>query len=167
MKKQEVECVDCLEEGVTTYRPVQGGPRSRRCFTHRKAKKDRERARKAEKRVCDIYGLEPGQYDEIYIVQGGLCPICKKARGITKRLAVDHDHDLCDDHPKEVACPRCVRGLLCTTCNYVLLGRYDRAALVRAIEYLDDPPARRVLNPDGRTDHTDTAPMSPRETPTG
>lgn len=81
------------------------------------------------------YDLTTGQYDALYEAQGRCCPICLKSKGIVRRLAVDHDHETNE-----------VRGLLCKGCNYMLLGRYDLAALKRAVQYLEDPPARRILN---------------------
>lgn len=88
-----------------------------------------------EKRVAETYGLEPGQYDLLLAAQDGACAICRRKPG-AKRLAVDHDHTTEE-----------VRGLLCKACNRDVLGhlRDDTEALQRAIEYLNDPPARRVL----------------------
>lgn len=122
------------------YRPVRArqisprsGPRKPRCETHQRAHERAKRARQAEARVMRTYNLEPGEYDQLYVFQGGTCAICQKARGVKRRLAVDHDHGT--DEP---------RGLLCSTCNYVLLGRYGPDALHRALAYLDDPPYQQM-----------------------
>lgn len=85
------------------------------------------------------YGITGDEYDYLYAAQDGRCAICRRATGKARRLAVDHDHQTGQ-----------VRGLLCSPCNYQLIGRYDRAALARAIRYLDDPPAAAHLN---RQDH--------------
>jgi hypothetical protein len=85
------------------------------------------------------YGITPEQYDALLEWQGGVCAICgKKPRG-QARLAVDHDHATGE-----------VYGLLCSKCNYRLLGvhRRDPALYTRAAEYLTVPPARQVLSPD-------------------
>lgn len=69
--------------------------------------------------------------------------MCRRAKGIRKRLPVDHDHACC---PGPIGCRDCVRGLLCTRCNR-LLGhlRDDTTAFQRGIDYLTSPPARAVL----------------------
>ncbi|WP_424923390.1 endonuclease VII domain-containing protein [Actinocrispum wychmicini] len=70
-------------------------------------------------------------------MQGGRCAICQRATGRGKRLAVDHNHATGE-----------VRGLLCKPCNRDVLGhlRDDVSAFERAIVYLTDPPARRMLS---------------------
>ena len=96
------------------------------------------------KYVLATYGITEDQYWAIYEVQGGRCYGCRRASGRSKRLAVDHDHACCPELP---ACGKCVRGLLCAHCNRDVLGhlRDEIAAFYRFIEYLTDPPARRVL----------------------
>lgn len=91
-----------------------------------------------EKRVGETYGLKPGQYDELLEHQGGMCFICRR-RPASKRLAVDHDHG-----------NGLVRGLLCRGCNRDVLGhlRDSIAALYRAIEYLESPPAQELWGED-------------------
>lgn len=137
-------CKDCVSEGITTERPAPfPGPR---CSTHNRAIKKRRKARAHERRLDSVYGITADEYRLIYEYQGGRCAICQRATGARKALAVDHDHKLCGDaHPSDRGCPRCIRGLACVTCNYIILGRYDVAALQRAIDYLRDPPAKAVL----------------------
>ena len=98
-----------------------------------------------EKRVSETYGLKPGQYQQLLDHQGGVCYICHRKPG-AKRLACDHDHACC---PGPVSCGKCVRGLLCRSCNRDVLGHLkdDPAALQRAIDYLTTPPAKAVLWP--------------------
>lgn len=95
------------------------------------------------------FGLSEAQFDALLQIQGGVCAICGGADK-QRRLSVDHDH-----------ATGLVRGLLCSGCNGAKLGRLeddtdrmsDRAdeleekawRLRRAIEYLDDPPARRAI----------------------
>lgn len=88
------------------------------------------------KRVQETYGLQPGEYELLLDNQDGKCAICFRKPG-AKRLAVDHDHTTGE-----------VRGLLCRGCNRDVLGhlREDWNSLQRAIDYLHNPPARRVLN---------------------
>ena len=87
-----------------------------------------------------MYGITSEQYWAMYEAQGGCCYICQKATGKTKALAVDHDHNCTEGHDPAHGCPKCVRGLLCSTCNHVVIGRYSAEALRRAAYYLDNPP---------------------------
>ena len=143
-------CVDCLKEGVTTNRPVtHGGPRSPLCTTHWRMRRKTRSARAHELRTERGYGITGAEYKLLYEAQGGKCAICQRATGATKRLSVDHDHNKegCQ-HAPDVGCHQCVRGLVCSgNCNRILLGRYDVHALARAIMYILDPPAQKVLNP--------------------
>ncbi len=132
-------CKDCVAEGIITVRvmatdrngKVVPGPR---CVTHqRQLKKKRSQAAHA-KRTESVYGITEAEYWAIYEAQGRCCAICKKATGTVRRLAVDHNHETGK-----------VRGLLCKTCNYVVLGRYTAEALQRAIDYLRTEPAQQYL----------------------
>jgi hypothetical protein len=84
------------------------------------------------------YGITQDDYEQLVELQGGLCAICRRWPGDS--LQVDHDHAL-------GATREAVRGLLCSDCNEALLpAARDRADVCRrAGDYLDDPPARRVL----------------------
>lgn len=95
-----------------------------------------------EKYVGKVYSLPPGAYDQILAAQGGACAICLRIPR-AKRLATDHAHSCC---PGPVSCGRCVRGLLCRSCNRFVLGhlRDSVEALQRAIDYLTLPPAKRL-----------------------
>lgn len=126
-------CVDCKLDPPKTVRDApHGGPRSRRCATHMRSHRKAVRAKRADARVVKVYGLEPGEYEELLAFQGGTCaiPNCR-ARGVVKRLAVDHDHDT-----------GAVRGLLCGPHNYELVGKYAKD-LQAGLDYLADPPAAR------------------------
>lgn len=67
-------------------------------------------------------GLTPGQYDDMLAAQGGVCKICHRPPPKGKHLHVDHDHSCCP--PRTKLCGKCVRGLLCQTCNYNVLGKW-------------------------------------------
>jgi hypothetical protein len=95
-------------------------------------------------RTRAAYGITGEQYRELYTAQGMRCFICERATGASKRLAVDHDHHRGCGHAPKVGCPACIRALLCGPCNQ-LIGRWNAAALHRAITVLTDPPAQRVL----------------------
>jgi len=93
------------------------------------------------------FGLTPADYTALLDAQGGRCFICGKAAG-SERLRVDHDHGLPVGR-------RAVRGLLCNTCNFQRLPLFDESPvmLLRAVQYLRQPPARAVLQdrPDARS----------------
>ena len=77
--------------------------------------------------------LYRADYDEVLTAQSGVCAIChrpefRKIRsdGITRRLAIDHDHKT-----------NKLRGLLCGDCNTGLgLFQDDILRLESAIAYL-------------------------------
>ena len=59
------------------------------------------------------YNITVEQYDQMLADQGGVCAICKKPP-LKNRLHVDHDHACCD---RVGSCGKCIRGLLCSSCN--------------------------------------------------
>ena len=61
------------------------------------------------------FGITPEKYDEMLEAQGGVCAICFREPDPGRRLAVDHDHACCPDRYR--TCGRCIRALLCTSCN--------------------------------------------------
>jgi len=146
-------CIDCTAEGITTRRAAPNpGPR---CHTHHnKKKRDRRIARKVA-HVERTYNLTAEQYDALLAYQGGRCAICRVARGTAKRLAVDHDHHqaMIDGHAPDKGCEKCVRGLVCSTCNDVLAhARSDPRYGQRLAAYLTRWPMTRMgdSTPPGR-----------------
>lgn len=146
------ECVDCVRERERKgegrpkhIRPVTYlGPRTPVCHTHKLQRKRLAKAGAHETRVRKIYGLEPGQYGELYLYQGKRCAICGRATGATRKLSVDHDHKT-----------GLVRGLLCRPCNDILGHlRDDPEAARRLVRYLVQPPAAalgiRAVHEDNR-----------------
>lgn len=120
------QCKDCDSGAAQFTRPApHPGPR---CASHHRTFRKQQKARNHERMVAQTYGLGPGEYARLYEEQGGVCAICQRATGKTKRLAVDHDHDT-----------GLVRGLLCGPCNK-LVGyfRNSPAAFRRAAAYLEE-----------------------------
>jgi hypothetical protein len=130
MKSTSKRCRDC---GPESKRPAPfPGPR---CASHNRDIKTARKEAKHAAWVLATYGLVAGQYDELKASQGGVCAICQKATGATKKLAVDHDHKT-----------GYVRGLLCGPCNGMLGAARDSAEFfLRAAKYLTDPPALEVI----------------------
>jgi hypothetical protein len=95
-----------------------------------------------EAMVMKTYGLEPGEYDALFKMQGGRCFICQR-KSPSRRLAVDHDH-----------VTGAVRGLLCPDpdrgCNHAILGPLEAspggalAAAKRMVLYLERTPYERL-----------------------
>ena len=63
------------------------------------------------------YNIEQSDYEALLSAQNGRCGIC----GATEpggrwgcSFHVDHDHSCC---PGKTSCGKCVRGLLCASCN--------------------------------------------------
>lgn len=80
------------------------------------------------------YGITKADYEALYEFQGGLCALCRRATGKSKRLSVDHDHKTGE-----------VRGLLCGTCNKILgHARDDVEFFERGMNYLHATPWSRV-----------------------
>lgn len=151
MLSDEKPCKDCVAEGITTKRKLATKPDGTlepgpRCITHQRALKKARRHAAHCRHLVTKYKLTPEQYWLIYAMQNGLCFGCRCATGKSKRLAVDHDHELAEqhDHPVDQGCPECVRALLCGQCNQII-GRLNVDALVRLILVLTDPPARKWL----------------------
>lgn len=93
-----------------------------------------------EQRLGSVYGITREQYEQLLKYQGYRCYICRR-QVHSKRLAVDHDHATGE-----------VRGLLCADsergCNHKVVGLMSGIDMAkRVVEYLEDPPARRVLRP--------------------
>lgn len=111
-----------------------------RCTTCERVVKRERKDDTFDKRMREQYGISAGIYWALYEYQGGKCALCAHAFGKTKKLSVDHDHKCCKELP---ACGTCVRGLLCTNCNYNVLGRAARdnpSFFERGMMYLLSPP---------------------------
>lgn len=82
------------------------------------------------------YGLTPEQYDLMLAGQAGGCAICGETCSSGRRLAVDHDHACCPDPAK--SCGKCIRGLLCGSCNQGVGKFRDNPGRLRAAaDYLE------------------------------
>lgn len=101
------------------------------------------------RRLKEKYGITLEDYARMLAAQGGKCAGCKGKRRY--HLHVDHDHALerellAMEWAPEAAARASVRGLLCARCNKLLRDSRDsRAILTQLADYLDDPPAIKVL----------------------
>lgn len=132
-RRKPRQCKDCLAQGVTTKRKApHPGPR---CASHHREFVRSSKERRHSTHIQTLYGLTQDEYWKIYEFQGGACAICQRAKGTTKRLSVDHDHET-----------GAVRMLACTRCNRMLGHlRDDPEAFERAAECLRNPPADQAL----------------------
>jgi hypothetical protein len=99
----------------------------------------RDRAR----RLYDAYGITLEEYDAIKEKQGGVCYICRRAKGISTPLQVDHKHVPGYSRMTPQQKRRYVRGLVCGRDNN-RLGWFEANAPF-VLTYLEQWPAREVL----------------------
>jgi hypothetical protein len=79
------------------------------------------------------YSWTKEQLEALYKKQKGKCAICHKPF-TRKENCVDHDHACC---AKEKSCGKCVRGLLCRSCNNGISFLKESEEVMRsAIAYL-------------------------------
>ncbi len=71
-------------------------------------------------------GLTAEKVQELLGIQAGQCAICPIELAVPH---IDHDHACC---PGTTSCGRCVRGLLCASCNHMLGKARDRPEVLEA-----------------------------------
>ena len=93
------------------------------------------------KRILEFFKLTLPEWDLISSYQFDCCAICGRKPPPGKNLSTDHCHKT-----------GLVRGLLCNICNR-LLGKIERQwgpdvlkLILRAVDYLKEPPAVKALN---------------------
>jgi hypothetical protein len=130
-------CKDC-EPGSKRPAPHPGP----RCATHHREFTKIQEERAFDLRLQRTYGITADVYWQLYEFQGGTCYICRWAKGKTKRLCVDHDHETGE-----------VRGLLCNRCNRMVgFARDSSEYFQRAADYLINPPYKRMKEEHDGTD---------------
>jgi hypothetical protein len=120
------------------YRHSAGGLRGlcKRCHyletkAWKEANPDKLQAIARRARLKARFGVTEAQYLSLLNQQGGRCAICRLPESRERLLSVDHDHSCCSGR---TSCGKCVRGLLCSTCN-LNLAWYEEYA-ERATAYL-------------------------------
>ena len=107
---------------------------------HRIGVRERRRRRRENWRRPALAArrLTTKQYCALASAQNHRCAICgSTSSGIkTGVWCVDHDHRCC---PADKSCLKCIRGLLCRSCNWTLGVVKDSTALLQnMIQYLEN-----------------------------
>lgn len=146
MPRRQAPCARILgHKGDCRTAEALADPRSRKT-ARRKGVRARARARPdpearrrwVRKHKLTRYGLTQQQFDWLLEVQQNACAMGGEPFTENSQIFVDHDHACCPG--EKMSCGKCVRGLLCLSCN-TALGQIERkAGLARA--YLAAPPGR-------------------------
>lgn len=131
---------NCSICGITDLYLVQG---KYKCRKHVDAKglewkKNNPERYKEVQRNIDLkrcYQMTSDEYASRLRDQSNVCAVCKQSSPTI--LAVDHDHACCD---KKHSCGKCVRGLLCDTCN-LTIGRVEKAMILGLLISISGPIA--------------------------
>lgn len=88
------------------------------------------------------YGLTLADFNELYNLQGGKCPICEKT--LEKRICIDHNHIRGWSKMTPENRKKHVRGLVDWFCNHYYLGRSITAQKAKnVVAYLEAFEARK------------------------
>ncbi len=124
-------CKPCVKDYAT--KRYANNPKKSRAKSKRSRVENRENVRQQNIRRR---GMTPKSFDAMLASQGGVCAICRGVNQNSNRLSIDHDHNCC---PKAQACSKCIRALLCISCNNGLgLFQDDPALLRKAADYLEN-----------------------------
>lgn len=128
---KEINCSRCGKLFIKKHRSTWCSP-CHVAYAKEWAVRNRTKRRDSHRR--QRYGIEPLQYRAKVDKQFNLCMICGKPPRKDKELAIDHDHSCC---PGEKSCGKCIRDLLCDSCN-LGLGAFkdDLRLLENAVKYL-------------------------------
>lgn len=92
--------------------------------------------RSRRKARITAYGLTEETFAQLLEIQENACAMCREPLEEGQGRHIDHDHACCPVSLR--SCGKCVRGILCHTCNIALGHIERRQALARA--YLANPP---------------------------
>lgn len=90
------------------------------------------------------YNITYNQYMELLEQQNYCCAICQRTspggRGV--KWNIDHDHSCCDGR---FSCGKCIRGLLCNSCNRGIGHMQDNPSNLRsAASYIESYQSQKV-----------------------
>lgn len=149
----------------SSCKECRGVDRKERWKNNLNGHRDKDGARKAEwtpeRRIEWLHGqfvyklnrdfhITEDQYNWLLEQQSGVCFLCKEPEtrvhhrnGEVMRLAIDHDHRCCTESAK--SCGKCIRSLLCYSCN-MLMGKVElKPALAeRFKDYIDRRPLQDI-----------------------
>lgn len=103
----------------------------------------KDKASRNRKKNYELHGLTLEQFGAMLEAQDNKCSIC----GDLEPAHVDHDHKCCAGSH---SCGKCVRGILCPSCNHMLGNARDNIdVLSNAIRYLglSGGTSTRTTNP--------------------
>jgi len=135
-------CVKCGQtkplDSFYKHKKSRDGRQSACKECHREYLRNWQRANPDRVRASHLkrtYGMTADEYAAKLREQGGVCAVCGKTPEENGgHLAVDHNHSCC---PGERSCGKCVRGLLCGTCNRGIGNFRDSTELLlAAVAYL-------------------------------
>ena len=102
---------------------------------HRKHGGKRRGHRQSEATTTRLrnYRLTLNDYAKLLFEQGGLCKACRQLPD-KRGYCIDHDHKCCSGAK---SCGKCVRGLLCSSCNCMLgMAKDQIPTLLRLADYI-------------------------------
>lgn len=117
-----------------------------RIDTQIKAAKEANPDKYKDQWMRNQYGISLEYYRELLKNQGGVCAICGtdnpgQRAGKPLSFCVDHDHSCCSG---KKSCGKCVRGLICTNCNFGIGSLKDSIPLLQsAIQYIQENTSGR------------------------
>ena len=128
---RNARCRDCLNQYRRDTRNKDHVNARQKIYYH-KMGPDRRRRYEVKAR----YRLTEEQYFDLINKHDNRCGICKKHQSeLPKIMGIDHDHNCC---PGKITCGKCIRGLLCSSCNLSLGGFNDDINMLQlAIDYLN------------------------------
>jgi hypothetical protein len=108
-----------------------------RAQKHAKMFPEMFKVRAEKNRLKTNYKITLDEYEKIKKDQNYSCAICKTHESKLKKiLHIDHDHQCC---PGPTTCGKCIRGLLCYSCNTGLGNFKDSPEnMINAIMYLGE-----------------------------
>lgn len=141
LKKLKVclECHKCLELNSFQDRIARRGEIKYDCLCRNcrnQTDKPVGMSQRKQTKLWRRYKLTLERYLSVLVSQGYCCAICKRDKSGGKGgWHVDHDHACC---PGEGSCGKCIRGLLCASCNLAMgMMRDNPVAFRAAADYLE------------------------------
>ncbi|MCE5292915.1 MAG: endonuclease VII domain-containing protein [Nocardiaceae bacterium] len=134
------DCKPCAARRYRTNKPrlrAAAAKRDKENRAHNQATQRAWRAKVPEqlqlRRRIQLYKMSVAEFETRLAAQKGRCAACETSFE-DQTPHVDHDHACC---PGKRSCGKCVRGLLCRRCNWILgQARDDAKLLGRVANYI-------------------------------